>query len=352
MFLGNRSLKNSGTQIVGVVLGTIGAIVLSALPAAAHVRWFVDENDPNIQIVESFSIIEPLVLIWIAIAIAAISASVFLDTKLPKIQVVDSRTRHDVMEFVRIFVGMSFLLTAYEGALLAPHLSAIGVFGGFLVIMQAFIGVILIANRFLQHAAILMFLLFFGTVIKFGFLGALEYSNIVGIGLFILFNNFKDETLIARFKPYSVPALRIFTGVALVALAFGEKLYGAFLGNAFIANFGWNFMPAIGLDWFDDRTFILAAGVVEATFGIILILGTTTRLTILALSILMAASNIAFIVQGYRDEAMVEFIGHLPVIATALLLLFLGYGQRLKVTNHAFFTGERRVDNTAQANPA
>ncbi|MEM1378190.1 MAG: hypothetical protein AAGG69_12465 [Pseudomonadota bacterium] len=331
------------------VLTALAAMTTSA---SAHVRWFVDENDPNIQLIESFSIGEPIVLIWIAIALTMIAASVLLDMKLPTIQVVDTKIRHDVMEFVRIFVGMSFLLTAYEGALVAPHLEASAVFGGLLLTLQAFVGIILIANRFLQHAAIMMLILFFGMVIKFGFLGALEYCNVIGIALFILFNNFQDEDLIARFKPYSVDMLRIFTGFALLTLAFGEKLAGTFLGQEFIATYGWNFMPALGFDWFDDRMMILAAGMVEAVFGILLILGTTTRLVILALSIFMFASNVVFIMQGYREEAMVEFIGHLPIMATALLLLFLGYGQRLKITNAEVFRRERVSVPAGEANTA
>ncbi|MEM9204934.1 MAG: hypothetical protein AAGA88_01280 [Pseudomonadota bacterium] len=306
---------------------------LSPSMANAHVRWFVDENDPRLQMLDGFTLTDPAVLAWVAIAFVLIGASVTLDNRLPKVRVVDSKTRHDVMEFVRIFVGMSFLLTAYEGALIAPHLRAFGAFGFTLLILQAVIGIMLIANRFLQHAAMLMLLLFGGMVVKFGLIKALEYCNVVGIALFLLFNNFKDTRTLLRYKPYSVPALRIFTGLSLIALAIGEKLQGAILGQAFISAYGWNFMPMIGIHWFDDRLFVLSAGMVELTLGIILVLGTTTRLTILALSIVMALSNIVFIIQGNRAEAMMEFIGHLPLIATALLLLFLGYGQRLKITD-------------------
>jgi hypothetical protein len=39
------------------------------------------------------------------------------------------------------------------------------------------------------------------------------------------------------------------------------------------------------------------------------------------------------VLQGDNDAALVEFIGHMPIIGIALLLLLLGYGQRLKITN-------------------
>ncbi|MEM1287657.1 MAG: hypothetical protein AAGH60_04840 [Pseudomonadota bacterium] len=306
---------------------------LMAMPAWSHVRWFVDPSDPSLELLEGYAFSDPAVLTWIAVGFAIIGASIFLDDKLLKVRVVDSKTRHDVMEIVRIFVGMSFLLTAYEGGLVAPHFRAFGGFGLTLLLLQAAIGIMLIANRWLQHAAVLMMLLYLGMVAKFGFFAALEYCNIVGIALFLLFNNFRTAKRLLQFKPYSVASLRIFTGVALVALAIGEKLQGAMLGQAFIAAYGWNFMQLLGFEWFDDRLLVLSAGMAEAIFGILLILGTTTRLTILALSAIMALSNVAFIMQEHRVEAMTEFIGHLPLIATALLLVFLGYGQRLKATD-------------------
>ncbi|MEM8878854.1 MAG: DoxX family protein [Pseudomonadota bacterium] len=331
----DRGRNSIGTPATGGLLIALVSItgVLFATEALAHVRWFVDPNDPAIQVFQPYALTDLEVLAWIGIAIVLISTSVVIDGRLPTPPIVDSKTRHDVMELVRIFVGMSFLLTAYEGALVAPHLVAFGAFGVFLVFLQAFIGILLISNRFLHHAAILMLILFLGMVIKFGFLIALEYCNIIGLGLFVLINNLPTQELRERFKPYSIAVLRIFTGIALVALGLGEKLLGAALGQTFVASYQWNFMQAMGLEWFTDRLFVLSAGMMEVVFGVILILGTTTRLNMLALSAFMLLSNVVFLWQGRKNEALVELIGHLPLIATALILLFLGYGQRLKFTD-------------------
>ncbi|MEO1464467.1 MAG: hypothetical protein AAFU82_19545, partial [Pseudomonadota bacterium] len=86
--------------------------------------------------------------------------------------------------------------------------------------------------------------------------------------------------------------MRIWTGISLVALAVGEKLALSALGQVFVAQYQWNFMQALGFDVFDDRLFVLSAGMVEAVIGIVLILGTTVRLAVLALSVMMAISNI------------------------------------------------------------
>lgn len=105
----------------------------------AHVRWFIDSNNPDVADFQPYSFSDPEVLIWTAIALVLIAISIFIDGKLPKVPIVSSKIRHDVMELMRIFVGMSFLLTAYEGALIAPHLIAYGGFGLVLVFLQTLI---------------------------------------------------------------------------------------------------------------------------------------------------------------------------------------------------------------------
>ena len=190
----------------------------------------------------------------------------------------------------------------------------------------------LITNQFTRYAAVCMLILQMGVVVQFGLLPAVEYLVLVGIAVFILLNNLRSAKLTELLKPYSVDALRIFTGISLVTLRFSEKLLGPWLGQSFIEIYNWNFLVPLGFDFFTDRLFVLSAGMMEVVFGIMLILGTTTRLNMLAISSFIALSNIVFLVQNEKTEALVEFVVHMPVIATALVLLLLGYGQRLKIT--------------------
>ncbi len=310
----------------------ISALLMSKT-SHAHVRWFVDSDNPSVTNYQPYAFSDPAVLIWIAIAIAMIGIAIFLDGRLPKVPVANTKIRHDVMELMRILTGMSFLLTAYEGALIAPHLEAHGALGIFLVFLQAGIGLLLLSNHFIHHAAILIIVLFLGMMVQFGFIRSFEYVNIVGISLFLLFNNFPSEQWRDKLKPYSVDALRIFTGISLVTLGITEKLHGAILGQSFIADYKWNFMPLLGFENFSDRLFVLSAGVMEVVFGTILILGVVTRLNMLAIAGFMLISNAVFLFQDQQQAALMELIGHLPIIATALILLLLGYGQRLKITN-------------------
>ena len=317
---------------------------LSATAAHAHVNWFVEEGGEPVL---SYSITEPMFLFWLGVMVALVAVSIWLDGKLPDLKIAASKTRHDFMEMLRVFTGMCFLLTAYEGALAAPHKYVETAYGVALLFLQAIIGIMLIANRWIKWASLLMLVLHTGVALKFGLLSASEYAIYVGIALFLLFNAIQDPALSARLKPYSVDVLRIFTGVSLVALAFGEKLGPTALGQVFVAQYQWNFMQVLGISFFDDRTFVLAAGMVEAAIGLVLILGTTVRLAVLTLSIMMAMSNIVFILQGNNEAALVEFIGHMPIIGVALVLLLLGYGQRLKLTEPPFWPSGRRSPSAA-----
>lgn len=309
------------------------ALGLSANLAQAHVRWFTDPNDPNLNSFPSYSLTDAPVLAWIGIGLGLVAIAVLLDGRLPTPRIVDSPLRHDVMELMRILTGMSLLLTAYGGEIIAPHLTPSGGFGTVLVFLQALIGILLIANRFIHHAALLIVVLVLGAFIQFGFIRVFEYINLIGIALFLLFNHIPNEALRQQLKPYSVDMLRIFTGVSLVTLGVTEKLYGAMLGQSFLAQYDWNFMPALGFEWFTDQLFVLSAGAMEVVFGTIMVLGVVTRLNTLAIAALMLLSNLVFIFIGENDNALLELVGHMPIIATALILLLLGYGQRIKLRN-------------------
>jgi len=315
-----------------ILTGALLALVFafSATGAVAHVRWFVDTS-VTVENFVAYSITDLEVLIWIAISLAVVLASVVLDTRLPNVRIVGSKTRHDFIEILRIFTGMSMLLTAYEGAIIAPHLIAYGAFGTKLIFLQAIIGILFIANRFVRHAAILLIILHLGLTIQFGVLAAFEYLSMVGIAIFLLINHLPTPELREQFKPFSVAIMRILVGISLVTLGLAEKLFGAILAESFLAANPWNFLPALGFDFFTDRLFALSAGFTEVIFGVILILGTTTRLNVLALSIVLLASNVLFLIEGNNEAALVEFVGHMPIIGVALVLLLLGAGQRWKV---------------------
>ena len=323
------------------------AVLASATAASAHVRWFTDADEAHAAGFPTYAITDLPVLIWLAIGFVLVSIAVALDGRLPVVPIVNSKLRHDAMELMRILTGMSLLLTAYGGELIAPHMSAYGTLGYSLVFVQAAIGILLISNHFIHIAAIMMVVLLVGTMVQFGFVQGFEYVNIIGIALFLFFNHVPNQALRDRLKPYSVDVLRIFTGIALVTLGVTEKLTGAILGQSFVASYEWNFMPMLGFDWYTDQLFVLSAGAMEVVFGVIMVLGVITRLNTFVIAAFMLASNIVFLLTNENENALMELVGHMPIIATALILLLLGYGQRLKLANPTL-----RQDKRGSAVPA
>lgn len=307
--------------------------MLFVLPSYAHVKWFINPNMRAPATYQPYTLSDTHVLVWIAIALFIIGSSIFLDTILPDTTIGQKTLGKDVVEILRIFTGMSLMLTAYEGNLIAPHLPAYGWLGTVLILLEAFIGIMFIANRFLNHAALLVLLLFLGVFVQHNFISVIEYINLMGIALFFLFNNLPSQAASDKLKPYAIDVLRIFTGVALIVLGVTEKLYGAVLGQEFIAQYEWNFMPMLGFDFFTDRLFVLSAGVMEVVFGTILILGTTTRINTLVVSSFMLLSNSVFLVLNNQEAALMELIGHMPIIGTALVLILFGSGGKIKITH-------------------
>ena len=156
---------------------------------------------------------------------------------------------------------------------------------------------------------------------------AVEQLLFVGIGLFFLIEGralFRPSSVAARevsaramrYEKYSLPLVRIFTGISILWLAFSEKLLNPDLALAFLE---WkpefNFMKLLGLEWFSDELFVYSAGVVEATVGVLLIAGVLPRVVIL---VMWLPFNLAIPLLPAQ-----ELLGHLPILAV-MYAVFLG----------------------------
>ena len=94
----------------------------------------------------------------------------------------------DIISILRFCTGMSLLLTAYEGSVVAPHYTMDGSLGVVLLALAGLIGILLISNHYIFETSILMLALFAGLIIKLGFVETIEYWNFVGIAVFLMFN--------------------------------------------------------------------------------------------------------------------------------------------------------------------
>ncbi len=313
------------------LFAVVFSVVFSTV-SMAHVKWFVDGQNTQVSTFQSYSLFDWPVIIWAVLVVGIVSSAIVLDKYLPQPPPLGSKVKRFVIDFLSFCCGLSLLVSTIDGALIAPHLLAVGSLGSLLLILQGVIGFILISNRFMFQGACLLLWLYVGLILLFGLQEALEYANIFGIALFILFSHCRSQMLAMKFEPYAIAVLRIATGVALISLGISEKLMGAQLGQLFLRDYAWNFMANFGFDFFSDQLFVLSAGMMEVIFGTILVLGVVTRLNTCVIACFMLTSNLTFLFEGNLQAATMELFGHLPIIASALVFIFCGGGDKWVIT--------------------
>ena len=120
----------------------------------------------------------------------------------------------------------------------------------------------------------------------------------------------------------AVWALRVGAGVALVVVAFVEKLANPQLALDFLARHPQlNVAHQLGLSM-SDLGFVRAAGVIEVLFGLMLISGALPQVCVLVAGIPFNATLWFF--------GTAELVGHLPVYGAMLVLLVYGSDAALR----------------------
>lgn len=114
--------------------------------------------------------------------------------------------------------------------------------------------------------------------------------------------------------------LRVTTGVAIIAPALSEKIWNPGIGAAFLHGHPQFNFPHyyLGMSWFTDDRFVLAAGIAEGVIGMLLISGVLTRVVILAMWVPFNVT-VPFLPPA-------ELLGHLPIFAIMYVLLVHGAG--------------------------
>jgi hypothetical protein len=222
--------------------------------------------------------------------------------------------------------GIGLVHAGVQPVLFAPNLplplNALGLTLGALQILIAFSFITGIADWL---AALALFALGPVAFLLFPPFDVLEQLFWAGIGLVILvIGRFAVEGGYARpwfrrrnaaWAARAVAALRIITGVGIIAPALGEKIWNPDIGRAFLSDHPqFNIMHTyLGLSWFTDDLFVLAAGVVEGMIGVLLISGLLTRVVIL---FMWVPFNL-----GIPFLPPQELLGHIPIFGIMYFLL-------------------------------
>jgi uncharacterized membrane protein YphA (DoxX/SURF4 family) len=322
-------MQRSAGSFTASLLLAVAVVAMFVEPLWAHVKWFV-HADARMTPVHPYSFHEPAVQVWTAVIVACLAAALWLDRRLPelprRIATLTSQHRPQIVEFFQVMVGVALLVTAAKGAILAPHLGRGTSIGLLLRILEAAVGVLLVTDTAVRLAAASMVLLFVASTVVFGFISSLEYFNFLGTAVFLFINAHATRHPESRLRPYAIPLLRIHVGIALGVLAWTEKLIDPTAATMLLQQHQLNFMKAMGIGMFDDRLFILSAGCTELIFAVLFVFGAVTRLNTVTFAGFMISSNLYFLTAGKIHEALVEFTGHLPLMAVALMLTVHGSG--------------------------
>ncbi len=124
----------------------------------------------------------------------------------------------------------------------------------------------------------------------------------------------------SEFAHLPLPIIRAGLGLVLIVLSMHHKLTDPNIALTFLDKYQLNFMPQLGLTGFTNLHFVFAAGMAEATLGLLLFAGITTRFVSAGLAIFFLTTLFLL--------GPIELVGHLPLIGITLMLVCQGSGSR------------------------
>ncbi|HVM18898.1 MAG TPA: hypothetical protein VM307_02950 [Egibacteraceae bacterium] len=294
------------------------------IPALAHVKWYVD--DPHNPPVDLRLLREPLVLGAI-VAIVALTVGWRLVARrgpTPELPVLSflGAVAPWIPRLLGIHLGVSLLSLAVSNAYLAPHLSLDDVpLGGALALLQGVIGVWLITGVWLRPAALAVVLLGPIALLFTGVVPVVEAVDTLGVAIFLLLlpptsERFGARPVTAAQLQRPLMLMRMAAGLALVVLAFSEKLLVPDLANELLAQYPEvDVFRIVGITLQPD-TYVVFAGLTELLFGLLLISAAAPQVVVLVAAVPFNLTLLVF------DRY--ELIGHLPVYGLLLALLVYG----------------------------
>lgn len=288
----------------------------------AHVKWFVPFEELTEGRGWEFSLADSTIQIGLALVLIALVVAFLLERKLKSpvwLKSFVDKYGMWVLWASNFLIGFFLLMTAYQGVLFTPIFEVNGVMEKIASLFTVVAGVLLLTNFKVWFAGVLLAMAYVMAGFFYGFDEMIEHVHLLGIAVFVFLNDKPPflNGLVEKWRPKSLQILRVLTGVALMILAWNEKLAHPVLAEEFLKTHPWNFMhDLMDLAYFSDRTFALAAGVSEFLFGLLFVLGWVTRINTLAMAVFFLTT--AFIL------GPMEVLGHLPVFAIAVLFLVWG----------------------------
>jgi hypothetical protein len=321
-----------------------------------HERWFVSRQHP----VDFSQLLTAQTAVPMAIAVVATGVALLAWRARGRREIIpgplqlgmDWENYQRLLSWMPLVIGLHsavpLLVAGVQLQLFVPNLTLpYNFFGGLIALAEIVIALSFLYGAGTRIGAATLAVIWLVGAIWFGPLLLLEHSLFLGVAFFMFVMGRGpaafDMTLqrfhrpLERLVPRAVPTLRVLTGIGIVVLAFTEKLWNVPMGVDFLERYPLNFFPAIGLEGVSDADFILIAGTVELTFGLLLISGAFVRLMTL---ILWVPFNLTLPFLGWR-----ELVGHLPIYGVMALIVI--WGEERKATQEAFVSGVRKKEKAS-----
>jgi len=319
--------RSAGVARKRLLFVTLIVGVLAPSPALAHVKWFTDPTQYPLRI---DLILSERTLLWLITSAFAVASLTILQRRFgrcdwPAIPLFQRMTM-GAPTILSIQAAIALIACAARATLLAPNLPLPEGPGGLAMAgLEGAVAFCLVTGIADWVGALVLI----GLVPIAAFVGSpldvLEQFFWVGIGVAVLVIG-RGSSAGQRARPWfwrrnpayvnrAVACLRVATGVALIALALGEKLWNPDLGRAFMSEHAaFNvFHSVFGVSAVSDDMFVLLIGLTEAAIGAALISGRLTRLVVLG-GWLPFHLGIPLL----PDQ---ELIGHLPIFGIMYVLL-------------------------------
>ena len=320
--------------------------------AHLHVAWFVD---PQRYPVRWDLVLSGRTLLALAAAAGAAALLFALqrmvgDPNWPRFTFL-SKMAVGAPALLAVQGAIALIYSGVQPVLLAPHLHvANGIGGAVIGALEVGVGFAFITGIGDRVASAVLVGLVALTLVLFPPLDALAQLYWVGVAA-VIYVIGRQAVAAERPRqaagfhipvspPRAVAALRVLTGLAIVAPALAEKIWNPGIAQAFLDQHpAFNFpRHLLGLDWVTDDRFILAAGIAEFTIGVLLVTGLLTRVVILAMW-LPFNLTIPFLPAQ-------ELIWHIPVFGIIYFLLVHGADLAPDSRQHSS-DGGRRDPTTA-----
>ncbi len=295
----------------------------------AHERWFVSDwqrYPPQFGLLFTWP-----VLLCIAVACAGIGVLAGVrklvggDNRFPRVGFLRYYDRSNQV-ILAVQTAISLIAVAVGLRIFAPNL-AVGTnpLGFVLAGLEVFVAFSFISGLLTRVGALVLIALFLLAFLLYPAWTALEQTLYIGIALYLLIlgrglvkpgHHREPLAYFARYWRLAPLFLRLGVGFSLAWVAFTEKLLDPALAEAFLKTHPtFNVAQLLGLTWFTNDRYILAAGAVELTIGLALMSGILPKLVIFGMFVPFNLT-LPFL-------PPTELLGHLPIFSAMYVLLFL-----------------------------